>query len=328
MDIQERQKFWDVLKTLTDASQESLNKINKVYKIPKNLCRFRTVNESSLLQLQNNKLYFSSSNYYDDPFDTYFYINYESIQRNAEYLGCLIHGDNNLAKKTIEQIVPSVDPDLLLNTLLSSNFNIEVLKNQFLEIRELIQKQIYSICFCEDYKNETLWLKYADNHKGFVQVYDFWDKETFLCGKEAICEQCPMEKPHPNIYPVNYTDQRYDATKFALGILLQKNFPPEIKEKESFFKRFIESSLQWETERISLTKKMCHHYDEEWRMICPLHAITRPCIKMKPKFLVLGLRMANFEKRLVISAAQEAGIFEIKEMYINENDQLDVRNIN
>ena len=45
------------------------------------LCRFRSVNKNTLQQLQDNKLFFSSADRYDDPFDTYFYIDYAKIRK-------------------------------------------------------------------------------------------------------------------------------------------------------------------------------------------------------------------------------------------------------
>lgn len=65
-------KFWDVLLTMHDAAPEHIQQLQKTSIIPNTLCRFRAVNENSLVQLQENKLYFSTSDYYDDPFDTYF----------------------------------------------------------------------------------------------------------------------------------------------------------------------------------------------------------------------------------------------------------------
>lgn len=81
MNHQERKQFWNVLMKTKDTSSESLAALNARYTLPQWLCRFRTVSESSLHQLQDNKLYFSSADYYDDPFDTYFYIDYDKKEQ-------------------------------------------------------------------------------------------------------------------------------------------------------------------------------------------------------------------------------------------------------
>lgn len=69
---EDRKLFWDTLNGLHENSQESWDKLRAVYKPPEMLCRFRSVNQNTLQQLQENKLFFSSADRYDDPFDTYF----------------------------------------------------------------------------------------------------------------------------------------------------------------------------------------------------------------------------------------------------------------
>ena len=85
--------------------------------------------------------------------------------------------------------------------------------------------------------------------------------------------------------------------------------------------------LQFAIEKISLIKKKCHEYDQEWRMLCPIVGPNRPCIKMKPSSIALGLRMPEYERRLVISAAKVAGIASINEIIIGDNDNLTMRPI-
>lgn len=67
MDADGRKAFWDVLCSLDSYDDEALCKLKKATPWPEELCRFRAVNESSLLQLQNNEQFFSSAVYYDDP---------------------------------------------------------------------------------------------------------------------------------------------------------------------------------------------------------------------------------------------------------------------
>ena len=43
--------------------------------------RYRPVNLNSLEALRTNRLYFSSANYYDDPFDTFLHIDIDSIHQ-------------------------------------------------------------------------------------------------------------------------------------------------------------------------------------------------------------------------------------------------------
>ena len=62
-------------------------------------------------------------------------------------------------------------------------------------------------------------------------------------------------------------------------------------------------------------------------MIRPRMHGMRTFIKARPQKIILGLRMPEYERRLVISAAKIAGIQEIHKMYINDSDELDSRSL-
>ena len=145
------------------------------------------------------------------------------------------------------------------------------------------------------------------------------DENTFLCGKEDVSKNCRSLIERPSIYPVYYTEDAYDATQFALACLLwDEHVSPQIAELSY-------KTVMWEAERISLIKKKCHEYDQEWRMIRPTMTPERTCIKLKPNRIILGLRMPEYERLMVISAAKVAGIGNIEELYINDLDQLDTK---
>lgn len=88
---------------------------------------------------------------------------------------------------------------------------------------------------------------------------------------------------------------------------------------------YVKSSLLWEPERVSLIKKKCHEHDQEWRMIRPIMSEQRSFIKMKPCTVIIGLRTPDYESRLIISAAMNAGIKDIRKLFINDSDELDSR---
>ncbi|MDE6992868.1 MAG: hypothetical protein K2P41_00355 [Lachnospiraceae bacterium] len=83
-----------------------------------------------------------------------------------------------------------------------------------------------------------------------------------------------------------------------------------------------DDELQGESNSISN-----HENDEEWRMIRPRMHGMRTFIKARPRKIILGLRMPEYERKLVISAAKIAGIQEIHKMYINDSDELDSRSL-
>ena len=154
-------------------------------------------------------------------------------------------------------------------------------------------------------------------------MYDLKNPATFLCGTEENCQNCKMATERPYIYPIYYSDTRYDATKFATGIWLMDRIAMQNNSALIPLYNYIYSNLMWEAERVSLIKKKCHEHDQEWRMIRPAMMEQRTPIKMKPSKVIIGMRTPEFESRLIVSAAVSAGIKEIHRLYINDSDELD-----
>lgn len=189
-----RKLFWDTLSELHDSSQESLDKIKAVYKPPMKLCRFRSVNQNTLQQLQENKVYFSSVDYYDDPFDTYFYMNHAEIRRQLEQLEWLMGNctDEELCDGFDQMYGGNINRKIISLAIEDARkhpFDYQQLEKKISQIKHNIQKQVFSVCFCDDPKNETLWLKYADNHRGFVLNFDMTDSKIFPHkGEKDTCD--------------------------------------------------------------------------------------------------------------------------------------------
>lgn len=301
MDNEGREKFWNVLKELHDSSETSVNMLMDASPWPKTLCRFRSTSEHSLQQLQENKLFFSSADHYDDPFDTYFYIDVDQMVPVYEELRKEFFEGNTGFSDKLRQIaiLSGPKPDIFVNMLANGTPNFTELKGQLTEVRNSMQKILFSICFCEDPYNETLWLKYAKNYSGFVQIYDFTCPDTFMCGAQIACQNCISAKEHPYIYPVCYSTRKYDATKYALGIWLMEKIGQQNNMALASLYDYVRTSLTWEAERISLIKKKCHEYDQEWRMIRPAMFEQRSCIKMKPYKVIIGLRLPNMNADLL-----------------------------
>ena len=329
MDQNDREQFWQTLCSLPGndivAEREQLF---KSIKYPKLLFRYRPVSTKSLEALRTNKLYFSSANYYDDPFDTFLHIDIEAIRK--EYLSAF------RTPKSTEAVVESVKS--LLGGILSeeqvAQFTVENVTNALshgltesflnaaLSLRDEVKKDTWSVCFSENGFNEVLWLKYADQHRGFVQIYDLENSDNFLCGKQEKCANCGIKNYGTPLYPIYYSDTPYDATKLAKFVMLRKiagttatQIPPELYAGMG--------SALWEQERTTLIKKECHKYDEEWRMITG--CIMKPPVMMEwiPSGIILGLRMDVAEENLVVSMAKEAGIKNIYKSYINAQNKLD-----
>ena len=325
MDNIGREKFWNVLLNLHDNTPACVDTLMKAYPWPKTLCRFRSVSKNSLQQLNDNKQFFSSADYYDDPFDTYFYINIDEMVPIYDEMRVMLSEGNEDFVNALQKIAKAIgrQPNSFVDELNSTSLDFDKLKGQLRVVREAMQKRLFSICFCEDPYNETLWIKYAGNYSGFVQVYGLEDPNTFLCGEETYCQNCRMSIERPSIYPVYYSDTRYDATKYAVGTFLIDKIMAQNDPTLVNLYNLVSRDLMWEAERVSLIKKKCHENDQEWRMIRPAINEQRSCIKMKPSMVIIGLRTPDYESRLIVSAAVNAGIKNIHKLYINDSDILD-----
>lgn len=181
--------------------------------------------------------------------------------------------------------------------------------------------------FSEEKLNEVLWLKYAENHRGFVLEYDLSNDAAFLCGTMEKCIPCPASKNRYMLYPVYYSDEKYDATDFVkctITELAAQMVPLELKE-ELMKNR---PNMMWQRERISLIKHKCHEYDREWRMIYPnnfdmSNMKERPFVCWKPSSVTIGFRTDDATKNLIMALAKEADIPQIYECYINNHNALD-----
>ena len=148
MNQDERKKFWDVLLTMHDAVPEHLQQLQKTIIVPNTLCRFRAVNENSLAQLQENKLYFSTADYYDDPFDTYFYVNYRLLQQSTDVMYSILA--NPAHQRDIKDtLMASGIPKEKIDTAIEKTLAHPVSGNSFRELvkesRNRILQSLYSI---------------------------------------------------------------------------------------------------------------------------------------------------------------------------------------
>ena len=328
MDSDGRKRFWDTLCSLSGIDKrQDVEKLISTIHYPKYLYRYRPVSNNSLEALRTNKLHFSSANYYDDPFDTFLHIDIEAIRK--EYLSAfqtpestetVVDGVRALLGSILtEEQAAQLTAEKVTNAL--SHGLTESFLSSALALRDEVKKDTWSVCFSENGFNEVLWLKYADQHKGFVQIYDLENNDNFLCGKQEKCTNCGIKNFGTPLYPIYYSDTPYDATNFAKFVMLRKiggmagtPIPPELYAGMG--------TGLWEQEKTTLIKKECHKYDEEWRMItgCPMN----PPIMMEwiPSGIILGLRMNVAEENLVVSMAKEAGIENIYKSYIDAQNRL------
>ena len=330
MDSQEREVFWKTLCSLsgTDLEQD-IGRLMTSIRLPKLLFRYRPVSFSSLEALRTNKLYFSSANYYDDPFDTFLHIDIEAIKQ--EFLSAFETPESTeKVAEGVKMILGSMltdeqkalfNPDAI--TKMVSNGLVENFLNVTLGLRDGIKNDTWSICFSEDGFNEVLWLKYADRHKGFVQIYDLENKDNYLCGKQEKCQNCGIRNFGTPLYPIYYSDEPYNANDLTKIVMLKKLEEIYGTQIPQYLYDSVGNGM-WERERATLIKKKCHEYDKEWRIIT--YCQMKPPIMMEwiPSGIILGLRMGVNEEHMVVSMAKEAGIKNIYKSVIDSKNRLNI----
>lgn len=318
-----RKRFWDVLCAAREAND--YQEFSSVIEYPRHIYRYRALSINSVSALQQNCVYFSTSDYYDDPFDTNLHIDKDAVRKAATDLTSGKIDQKNIDAYT--NLFGLSVPRGVIGT--PSEEVLSLFNHAFSSIQTSIKKDTWSVCFSESATNENLWLKYADSHKGFAVEYDTTRDDLMRCGKEGKCTGCPLSKSVLSLYPMYYSDDKYDATAFAqfymlVALLREKNTAESINRANQVIEQY---PFHWERERIALIKKYCHHYDQEWRIIRTGLNIEKPYTKWIPSSVILGLKMSAAEKALVAKTALNAGVEAIKEVYIDDGDCLGIRDL-
>lgn len=324
MDSNEREYFY---KYLVKHKDENIINFNNIIKFPKSLYRYRSVNMNNLSALLNNEMYFSSSNFFDDPFDTNIYVSKKKI---LDGIFKYIINDNSLDTDKIQTDSKNIGINInkfnLSQVKISKDIILQRTALLFNNVVAALKKETLAVCFSESELNETLWLKYANNYNGFCIEYDIND----------ILKLETLEKEDKNkivLYPIIYTDEKYDETEFGKNFLIAQFL--ELSSNNDLFVSFVNEfnkKCKFDRELIALIKKKCHEYDKEWRLIKTIKGpnIFTNCneqnvlfkVKIKPKSVTLGLRMNSNDKKTILTLAKQAGIQEIYELYIDDDMNL------
>lgn len=329
MDREERKRFWEMLCSLQGNDlQKEYKKLKETIRYPQYLYRYRSVSLSSIDALQRNRMYLSNANYYDDPFDTLLQIDFNSLREE----GMRVLTSPDLEQQMLDFAVRSGANSVIANNAIDmikqERFDPGQVVTEVIDyirqyIQTLLKSTLWSACFTESGDNETMWLKYADQYKGFCIIYDLSDSSKDLCGSQEKCNSCVVNNAGVSLYPVYYSNDGYDATdyakKLAIVVMLTQLGGNRLfgSTLNILIDRLFKTS--WEQERVALIKSKCHEYDQEWRML--LHnSSSSPVMKeWIPYGIILGLRMMATDKDIVIRSSKMAGVEHIYESYINDN---------
>lgn len=204
--------------------------------VPERLFRFRSANLHSVMSFEHNTITLCSADLFQDKFDSTVYVDKEKIRRNVD-LGF----DWDFQKSIIDEVRQTGHfPEALIPLFGEANamhlasiykaasgeeivagweYGKELIRNYALDnISPLASQQISATrqnkatkiaCFTEDIRSAYMWDKYADGYKGFALEYDL---RGAIMGEEA---EDSAENVFPALYPVIYSDGKYDATEIA-----------------------------------------------------------------------------------------------------------------
>lgn len=303
-------------KKLVFSESTSLENIDraislKYENIPSMLYKYRSINESSLKNLEDDTIWLSDPKNFNDPYDCSFHHKVEMDIGNADSVLSMLFKHGLLDVLTEEQIQAVRESENPIIKLLELSYPDkpdfgrscgEALSHIVKErdnalVRETSEgfKQMFKICcFSENPKSILMWSHYANYHTGFCIGYDFHE-----LGNDDVRTR--------SIYPVVYSDEMFDAT----GVFASpKN---------------IENILY--LNQVALMKSTEWSYEKEWRLVFG-HMLMQqemPYRMPKPKCVILGAKISSANEDTIRKICDRKNI-EVLKLYMKHNQfLLDVR---
>ena len=282
--------------------------------MPDSLLRYRSCVDIHIEAFEKDEIYAVTADMFNDPYDTLLRYDKEGIRQYVEWVMSVdgleklkeFFAQGNDFCDEVRMMLPeevwdslkagletTADLTTLKDKIESSKQQMLSLMSTMFPVLSSISKRFSTIaCFSEDVKSILMWSHYADSHQGFALEYDFRPTlSTKLLERGAL-------------YPVVYSDDRYDASLYIGWELLHVlGFHPKNPDITAFSKVALHKSRVWE-------------YEREWRMIDPgLHDPIHPkpsVIHYRPVGIYYGQNIAKDKLERLHKAALEKGIREYK----------------
>lgn len=294
--------------------------------IPERMFKYRICSDNHISAFENDELWMSTSDLFNDPFDTL--IQYDEQKIRSAFDAVMQPGTPEAMMRYIADGGEIADP---VNHLVKST-DIEEMRIKAAEIlsdgkvfapteAQMISMLIYreailsllpqiaqrfssALCFSENIDSILMWSHYSNNHTGFALGYDL--RSLLL----------PNDK-NLGLYPVIYSEKRYNAEEFLLylfGSLMQA--PVHNVDLMSSIKLLLYKSLDWQ-------------YEQEWRVIKSdasnlFEGHSEP-ISLKPNSIYYGCRIAQEDYMLLHEIALRKGIEEHSITLDNASDEYRMR---
>lgn len=267
--------------------------------------RYRSVTENNMDALRSGRLYFSTPDNFNDPYDNLMYANLgqicSDICGNLEY--------------RMDGYLEEAKQHFPYESFITYNFwngpRKEELVKQHLglfltyveEIKENIRKNVKIICFSEKFDSILMWSHYADYHKGYLLVYD---KEE-LRSSQKYTKNGILSEKKTRLEKVEYVTEKLDLTE-AVENYVRYEILPNMGDIEKQDGKIAVTKLR----EFVIQKAKEWEYEKEWRLIpriISLEEESELCyIVCKPKGIILGAKCSEENRKLIIDIAEENDI--------------------
>lgn len=302
--------------------------------MPAKLYKYRAPNTNNFNAFENNQLWGSPINNFNDPLECLPCYNLETVNKaiNTEFSLELIKPireqliNNQLPSQFSKLITPEFAAVLKNAMGETASFSddqirerLHVSRNQVVSylnsIMPDLEKAFFSgihqeessyciVSLSETVTSSLMWGHYADSHKGFCLEYDIasiLQECSNNCQDSRYCRQFMM---NIGIAPVIYKDERFDASSAFISMIMNhiKNVSGLPVEDYHFDVLLPVKTL--------LTKAESWSYEKEWRLYKKMPCPTRPqsLLEIKPSAAYMGINMQPSDKEKIIKLCQDKQI--------------------
>ncbi len=293
---------------------------------PQKLYRLRAYNDQSVKALEEDKLYFTRADRFNDPYDCLLYFDPKDIRKRLEKM----FSDESL-NEGIDQTglqfpligIARSKEEYIRKFGLIRNEIIDNMCEKQLDAVSMLQTTTFIICFCETILSPVMWSHYSDNHRGFAIEYEF-TPDCFAPTPYVSNESNSMLYGWSSLLPVFYSKYRANAAELA-KLLCMCETKDRVRPKAD---RWIEGLFLPDMlirTKLSLEKAESWSYEREWRMIVtqewPFDIVnTKTPRDQKASAIYLGEKMEENHKNKLIAIGREKNV-PVYEMYIDHTSK-------
>lgn len=266
--------------------------------MPKNLYKFRPINNYTISQFKYDELYVSKIITFNDDNELVYYNDKAKFKK---------HLTKYIKKIGLNNINHALNQNFTLEQML--NYLYTDANNNYLSL----PLNLYATCFSKKINCGSMWAHYASNNTGFALAYDFKD----------LLEKSKFSKFSNNvILPVQYKSKRFNITKGSIEsskdrinmyLDLEKFIKNAEKEIEKNKKKPISKKKLRSNFMYYCRKAKNWSYENEWRIITISSQYDDPedyklCFNVKPVAIYFSANINEQDEKMLYEIAKEKGI--------------------